>query len=205
MSEPNQDPALARIEDALRHMGQEHAPAPDWQARVLAATADANVSARPTARGSGTFDFTARRSSRLRLVLVPAFAAAAAIALFVWAQQKPEPTAVAELALAVDVEHKATVRGEDAHKGDVLHVRASGGRHRAVWIYRENVRVLGCPGDAACTADGAAYTIPSLGNYEIVALAADAPLPASVGDYDSDLAAVKAAGIRYRTETVSVK
>ena len=201
MSEPNQDPALARIEDALRHLGQEHSPAADWQARVLAATADANGRALPTARGSGTFDFVARRSGRLRLVLVPAFAAAAAIALFVWVEQKPQPTAVAELALVVDVEHKATVRGDDAHKGDVLHVRTSG----AVWIYRNNERVLGCPGDAACSADGATYTIPSLGDYEIVALAADAPLPASVGDYDSDLAAVKAAGIRYRTETVSVK
>jgi hypothetical protein len=201
MSEPNQDPALARIEDALRQLGSEHSPAADWQARVLAATASSGGNALPTARGSGTFDFVARRSSRLRLVLVPAFAAAAALALFVWVKQRREPMAVAELALAVDVEHKADVRGEDAHKGDVLHVRASG----AVWIYRESERVLTCPGDAACTAEGATFTIPSLGEYEIVALAAGAPLPASVGDYDSDLAAVKAAGLRYRSKTVSVK
>lgn len=189
------DPALARIEAALARAGDEHAPRPGWQARVLAATAS------PPPR------------RRWWLAAAPALAAAAAVVLW-WTWPRgaaaPAPPAPIELALVLD-RGGAVVRGSSAEVGDVMHATArGGGGFRGVWIYRNDRELIAaCPGGGSCkeTADAMTATVPLrvIGRYSIVVLSADVALPSPAGVLDEDLAAAAKAGARYQIEPLSVQ
>ncbi|MCE9579270.1 MAG: hypothetical protein K8W52_39465 [Deltaproteobacteria bacterium] len=176
------DPALERIERALAEAGADQQPPPGWEARVLAA-----IDAKPARRAPWW-------------LLVPALAAAAAIVFLVWPRAATPPQ---QLAVAITIDRGGPlVRGTSAHVGDTLHATATGGDgHRAVWIYRDDRELLAtCAGDDACT-----FTIPSRGDYAIVALAAAAPLPAPRGVLDDDVAAAAKAGAQFTIEAVAVR
>ncbi|HLL22299.1 MAG TPA: hypothetical protein VK427_09220 [Kofleriaceae bacterium] len=181
--------ANARLEAELARLGADHEPKPGWQSRVLAATQ------RPRARRRGVW-FAA-----------PALAAVAVVVI-VLVTRSPAPDA---LTLRVEIASSAVVvRGSSAKIGDTLRATARGGRHRAVWIYREETQlVMACPGGASCRVDSgslsAEITLRAPGRYQIVAAAGDVALPAPAGSFDGDVAAVDAARVRFRTETVDVR
>ena len=188
MSDP-----IGRLEDELAKLGEAHEPKPGWQARVLAATSPATPARRP----------------RWWWFALPALAVAAIVAIVIGTRKPAEPDV---LALAIDLRSgSAVVRGTSAKVGDVVHATASGGRHRAVWIYRDDrVLVLACPGaPAGCVArDGTLsgeVTLDAPGRYTVIALDGDAPLPPPTGSLDGDLAAAHANHVRTRTETIEVR
>lgn len=136
-----------------------------------------------------------RRGNTRVVAIAGAVIALAAAALLVWSwrrggEKRPQ------LAMAFTIERGGDIkRGDSAHVGDIVHVQS----HNTIWIYRgDHELVLACPGDAGCRADGADFTIKSIGSYSIVVLAGD-PLPTPRGDYDTDLASVNAP-----TKTVSL-
>jgi hypothetical protein len=104
------------------------------------------------------------------------------------------------LQLAVSYEQgSVTVRGDTSlHVGDVVHATATGGGpHYAVWIYRNDVLLMACPGARHCRITSKATTADAtltLGKYSIFALSSDSPLPSPKGNLDLDLARAAEAG-----------
>lgn len=184
MSDP-----IERLEAELAKVGAEHEPKPGWQTRVLAATAA------PKRRPWWWF-------------AIPAVVVAAAVVAIVIGTRGPrEPDA---LALAVHIgSGSAVVRGTSAKVGDSVRATASGGRHRAVWIYREDRElVIACPGATGCLAGDTlvAETVLRVpGRYTVVALDSAAVLPAPTGSLDTDVAAALTAKATTRTETIDVR
>lgn len=176
-----------RIEAALARLGAEYEPPLGWQARVLAAT-------QPAARRPWW------------AYAMPAAAVAATALCVVQFRQAPPV-----LALGVEIAHRVAVRGQEARVGDVVRLTVSGGDgERALWVYRDEQRlVIRCPGDPACAMTDAgiavALELGDVGNYAIVALAADAALPVPTGSYDDDTAAARRAGIAIREDRLSVR
>jgi hypothetical protein len=129
---------------------------------------------------------------------------AAAVALVVL--RRPPPA----LALNVDVKHSAVYRGDEASAGDIAHIVVSGGKGpRAIWVYHEEVQlVLSCPGDPRCqVSDGSTevdLTMTSAGTYTVVALTGASSLPALAGNYDTDTAAAKDAGLDVRQSHLTI-
>jgi hypothetical protein len=183
VSEP--DRAIARLEGALADAGREHEPPPHWEARVLTAIDEAPRAA----------------PGRWWMLLFPAIAAAAAIIIYVSWPRTPAPP---QLAIALTVERGGPImRGNSAHVGDTIHVTATGGAgaHRAVWIYRDDRELVAvCAGDAPC-----AFPITARGEYAIVLVVTDAPLPTPHGPFDADVAAAAQAGLHPLVERLTAR
>ena len=182
MSDP-----ITRIEGEIAKLGAEHEPPAGWQARVLAATAP-------------------KRRVRWWWFALPAVAIATVIALVVMRQDDPQ-----QLALAVEIESSGTVmRGSSAKVGDVIKATVKGGKHRTIWIYRDDHElVLACPGSTDCrlaprTMTGRA-TVHVPGRYSIVVTTSDSPLPPPTGSLDADVAAAHAAKATSKMSTVEVR
>lgn len=177
-----------RIVAALARLGAEYEPPLGWQARVLAAS-------RP------------RRAHRPWWSYVMPAAAVAAAAVCVLQFRAP-PRA---LAVDVDVEHRVALRGSEAQVGDVARVTVSGGAdHRALWVYRDEQRlVMSCPGDPGCAVSAAgitlAFELREVGNYTVVALSSGAALAAPSGSYDDDTAAARRAGATISEDRITVR
>ena len=185
--------AHARIEAELAKLGAELSPPAGWQARVLAEV---------TAGAPSPW----RRWWRFAL---PAVAAAVAIVVVLWAIRPPAAT---EVALAYDVDRSGRVVRSDAAVvvGDAVTVTAAGdAKHRAVWIYREERRlVLACPGAAGCSSKDdaviATVKIELSGTYTLVVLTSREPLPVPTDSFDASLAAAERAGAKARREQLLV-
>jgi hypothetical protein len=171
-------PTIDRLEAALARLGAEHEPPRGWEARVLAAVGVP--------------------SRRRWWFAIPAMAVMAAIAIVLTIPHaRPEdPFAIQVSVVSVG----PTVRGSSAHAGDRVHASATGGgRHRAIWVYRNDRElVLACPGGPSCGstlgATTAELTLPSVGSYLFVAVTSASPIPAPSGSYDADRAAAEQAG-----------
>ncbi|MBC7976900.1 MAG: hypothetical protein H7138_18140, partial [Myxococcales bacterium] len=102
-------------------------------------------------------------------------------------------------------------RGTDPQLGDrVRATAAGGGAHRGVWIYRNEAQlVVACPGPAHCerteTTVTAEITIAAIGSYQIVVLAANAPLPTPTGRFDVDAAAAEKANVTVSRQDLTVR
>jgi len=183
MTEP-----IARIEAALTRLGAEHEPPVGWQARVLAATAT------PKPRPWWWF-------------AMPAVALAViAIYVVVRPRAKDQPL---EVALAFE-KHGAVVRGQAAHVGDLMHATATGGGHyRAVWVYHGDHLLLACPGATQCRSSGDAtiadVELRLIGDYTIVAVASNSPVPPPMGTLDTDLANAQQTGAKTKPESLTVR
>jgi len=183
MTEP-----IARIEAALKRLGEEHEPPVGWEARVLAATAT------PKAKPWWWFAFPV-----VALAVI-------AIVVFAWHSTLDQP-----LQLSVDREKGAVaVRGDSAHVGDIVHAKATGGsRYRAVWVYREDHLVVACPGAPQCRRDGKAtiadLVLDTIGEYTIVALTSSSPVPAPAGQLDADLGKTAEMGVHQEHKTLKVR
>lgn len=181
---------IERLECELAKLGGELEPKPGWQARVLAAT-------QPARRPWWKFAVPA---------LVVAVAAVVIVLVTRGGEPKPRP-----LALALQIDRgSAVVRGTQASIGDVVRAKATGGKYRAIWIYRgDRELVIACPGAPGCTttADAliAEVKLAAPGVYNVIAIDSDAPLPAPSGTLDPDLAGVQKLGARTRVEDIDVR
>jgi len=182
MTEP-----IARIEAALKRLGEEHEPPVGWEARVLAATAT------PKARPWWWFAF-------------PVVALAVIAIVIAWHSMRDQP-----LQLALNVEKgPVAVRGDSAHVGDIVHATATGGgRYRSVWVYREEHLVVACPGAPQCRRDGKAtiadLVLDTAGEYTIVALTSSSPVPAPAGQLDADVGKAAEMGVHQESKTLKVR
>jgi hypothetical protein len=182
MTEP-----LARIEAALEGLGAEHEPPVGWQSRVLAATAP-------------------RKSPKWWWFAAPAVAAAVVVIVVLY---QPDEHGL-ELALTFD-QGNVVVRGDPSlhHAGNLMHATATrDGPFYAVWIYRDDVLVMACPGAMQCRVTSktiTADTTLTLGTYTIVALRSDAPLPTPKGRFDADLARATEAGATMIPKRLTVR
>ncbi|HEY6174400.1 MAG TPA: hypothetical protein VIX73_08160 [Kofleriaceae bacterium] len=174
-----------RIEQALARLGSEYEPPFGWEARVLAST---------------------RASPPWWRYAVPGLAAGAVAvcAIALWPAEAPA------FALSVEVQHPEPVRGREGQVGDLVRIAATGGAaERAIWVYRDGMLVLRCPGASSCAVSPTAIQVDfvprQVGTYTVVALTARAALPVPAGDYDDAAAAVRRAGIEVREDRLTVR
>jgi RNA polymerase sigma factor (sigma-70 family) len=173
------DPSLQRIEKAIAELGQEYRSPPGWEDRVRAAV---------------------RRRRPVRWAAIGAVVAAAAAVLLWWSV--PGGRAV-DSRPAFESQIKrgdVRVRGDSsARLGDTLLATVRGGKHRAMWLYRNDRLSLRCPGPTGCASSDRVLSLDVpldlLGRYTLIGLRHDAPLPVPQGDLDADLAAAQRAGV----------
>jgi hypothetical protein len=183
------EPALQRIEKALRDLGSEHTSPPGWENHVLAAT-------------------TRRRPHRW-IALGAVVAAAAAVLLWWSGSDRPGPGGplVVELSRG---DRPEVVRGDSLRVGDTVRVTVRGGRHRAIWLYHRKKLMMACPGALSCADTAEAFTltmtVDTVGEYTAVALSwDDAAPPAPKGTFDDDVAAAIGARATEKRETFTVQ
>lgn len=190
MSDPSD-----RLERAIAQLGAEHEPPAGWEARVLAAVEP---------RSAGSPGAPERRPWLRRWWPVIPSAVLAAAVLVLWLRPvKAEAVAVVFRIDRGDPSRGATrgtISARDVPLGSQLDLGVrGGGEHRALWVYRDGKRlVVACPGDARCDAGGAprvVLTADQIGSYQAVALSSGTALPAPLGDYDRDMAALAKAGV----------
>lgn len=178
--------AHERLRRGLGVLGAGAVPRADWQGKVWR-----RIDER-------------RRPSRW---LVPAALAAAALAaaalVVLGVALRPEGARPASLEVAVAAGDGATRRGEQAHPGDLLTVRATtaGARHAELRIYFHETRILvRCSSRPPCRRDGdeirAELTLEAIGSYQTLLLLSDRPLREPASDLDGDAGAALAAGAR---------
>jgi hypothetical protein len=222
---PEDERAYARIEQALASLGSEHAPPAGWEDKVLAAVEEEERRRAAVGPRAGLRDWLGRL--RLRW-MVPALGAAAAavVAIVMWrgGPKGPPPPSIAAatepLTLAMndaEVDPQARTRGTSAcsfGKSYVLDIGAAA-PHRQLWIYRDGVL------DAACGTGGAAplgatlqcqvlprvlqatWTPDSRASYTVVAVSSQQAIAAPSGSLDADLASLKKGKIQHLEKSVS--
>jgi hypothetical protein len=114
--------------------------------------------------------------------------------------RQPPPAEDLQLAVRVEPDRTQARRGEAARPGDHLAVEAHlpAARHALVRVYRNDGRAV-CETRAQHeaprpTALQLTCLLESAGRYQVLLLAADQPLPATLGSPDQDAGAALAAG-----------
>jgi hypothetical protein len=206
--QPGQAAALRRIALAIGSLHAEAKPSPDWQERVLASLpTDAAGAAVPAAPAASS-------SPRRWLRYAPLCAAAAL--LMIWAPWQPRAAA---RTLVVELDATTVVtRGEAPRPGSRVKVAAvSGAAHRALWIFRDRAElVMACDEAAVAASSQAARCLRSddrlstaleialVGEYVVVALWSDAPIPLPSSSRDESLAAARRAGATAQSQSFRV-
>lgn len=201
-------PELQRIARAIGELKAEARPAAGWQARVLA-----SVRAEEAARveAAATAEVRDPSANAWRWARHASLCAAAAM-LLIWApwQRAPERQLVVELD-AMSVVTRGEDRGlERARAGSSVKVAAmSAAGHRALWVFRERDQlVLACPGAPSCASDEgslrAALEVALVGEYVVVALWSEAPIPPPSSGRDESLAAARRAGATVQSQSFRV-
>jgi hypothetical protein len=226
--------AHARIAAAIARAGEAYAPRPDWQARVLAAAAAeaAGAPARATAAepapapgpptsAQATGPTRGRWILRWWWAIAAPAAAAAAAGLLVLSRGRDggggaisdgsSRSADARLAISLARGSAAPMLGSDeARLGDEIIARSGGpGRHRAVWIFRNDTALVAeCAPAMPCAAgDGAEarYVIDRIGRYTVIGVRARAPIPPpDRGSLDRSQAAAVRAGAELEQRVIIV-
>lgn len=165
--------------------------------------------------------------SRTVLYLAPILAAAAAIAIWL-GNSGAHPSRPIELSLVIGHVDTTTQRGNApragddaapaadamlrtmARVGDVLRSAARGAVHRARLVYRDNRElVIACPGDPACSSSkdelALELHLSGAGEYSIIAIGSDEPVPAPRASVDVMLSAVVSAGAHFERRVVDVR
>jgi hypothetical protein len=133
-----------------------------------------------------------------RVVTASTTMVAAAAALLLWVRGPKTGLSPQLLVEITSTAKPERISGERARVGATLRFSArSAAPHRALWIFRgANELVLSCPGQG-CALEAQALTaelvVPLVGEYRVVALWSDAPIPAPSGARDADLAAAESA------------
>jgi hypothetical protein len=197
------DEGLQRIEKALAGLGSEHVPREGWEARVLDEIRKPSASREPEASLWRRWLQTADLRMRRRLLVWTSSVLAAAAGLVIFVRLTGPEDFAPSVTYRPGQSQQMRGRGESPHLGDIAEVTVTGGEHRAVWIYHHDQLEFTCPGElrpdgATCSADGDKLTaempLALPGDYAILMLADDEPLPEPTGLYDSDHAAAAKAG-----------
>jgi len=194
MSDP-----IARIEDALRRLGADHAPPVGWEDRVLARARE------PAPHARRSF-----YRQHWWLMVAPVLVVAG---LLLWLVQAAPSPATDEPVVSWRIDPRTNTRGigSDGAVGDLVHAQIAGGRgYRALRVYRRGVLILDChatpdgqvsqdvlePGDSeapSCTLDHGTLVLTSVlraaGTYQLLGLSSPSPLPASQRNFALDQAA----------------
>ena len=175
MDDPEEQRAIARIEQALSSLGSEYSPPTGWEARVLAAS-------EAPAPGLGQRFRSWRPWQRWLAIGSPALVLAAA-ALALWLFRAAPPSGRLQLALAAPDGVPVQMMGEDAPGDRIFPVNRelrlsfeSEQPHRALRIYRGDQLVFSCattqPASAGCqlSADllAATWTPTAIDRYTAV-------------------------------------
>lgn len=200
--------ALQRIARAIGELKEEARPPSGWQARVLASVRAEEAAKAEAEKADEASDAS---SSAWRWARYASLGAAAALML-IWAPWKSaqEQRLVVELD-ATTVTTRGADRGvEEVRSGSRVKVAAmSGAAHRALWVFRDrNQLVLACPAAPSCASTegslGAALEVALVGEYVVVALWSDAPLPLPSNERDESLAAARRAGATVQSQSFRV-
>lgn len=175
---------------ALGHVGDRARPQASWQAGVWARVAQEEQLVRRRRAGTWTAAGAAA-----------AMAAAATVSFWPHRPGRREPTV--EI-----VAGKGSMRSTSARLGDQVRVRA--GRDAAVWLYRDDRRLVGrcdatAPGPTCALADDGVVLeleLSAPGRYQVVVVPRAAPAP--TGELDPDVAAVARAGLRWEVREIDV-
>lgn len=177
--------AYERLTAALATAGQAHEPPPFWESRVWAA-----IEARRARR----------RRSWWTWWLVPAGLTAALLVVLVPHRPPGDPN-LAALEVEVEAGQGTVRRGEEAHPGDRLVLRANAGaaENAELRVYRnDSSLVLQCSIEPPCERAGAelraALVLDTRGTYQTLLLLAEGPLPTPGAGLDRDASAALAAG-----------
>ncbi len=140
-------------------------------------------------------------------------ALAAAAALVLWVKSPgtgPSPQLLVEISDSGRRPERGPSRQGETRGavGSTLRISAqSKAPHRALWIYRGDKHlVLACPGPGCAASDDeltAELVVPLAGEYQVVALWSQHPIPAPAGQRDEDLAAAERAGATKRAHSFS--
>lgn len=180
------------------------------------ASAAASTEALPSSAASGApglapvIPLFRRRS--FQVVTGGALAAAAALVLWV---KRPDPGLSPQLLVEVSDSGRRPERSSSDPSGagetrgavgSTLRISAqSQAPHRALWIYRGDKHlVLACPGQGCTVSDDAItaeLVVPLAGEYQVVALWSQQPIPTPVGQRDADLGAAERAGATKRSHS----
>jgi len=132
-------------------------------------------------------------------VLAPLAAIGVVVAAVVWLAGEPGEVSLRSTVVAQGV----GVRGEDAHPGDRLQLRAQtgGSMHAELRLYLNSTRlVLSCGLAPPCRVSGdviqADFVLESVGEYQAVLFVSEQPLPPPTGNLDEDAGAALDAGAR---------
>ncbi len=207
--DPDADPALAPVRDALAETGASLVPKPGWEQAVWDRIDAERVDAR---RGVG---------ARRRWLAGGAVLAAAAIVLLVWrpwrgseerARGGDPQVAVAEP--TIEIRRSATVvRGAAAAPGDSAVVRHAGAG-AVVWIYRgESTLVRACDAGRlappACRADGVGVVVEHVldrpGTYHVLTAVGSPDTLAPPDTLDAALAVLTTASLHFRHDELDVR
>ncbi len=208
-SDPEEQAALQRITAALGGMSGGARPAADWQARVLAKVRQ-EAAAKAAAAAQEKLDEEAQLALGWKHA-IPTLAAAAIMLLW-WG---PWRSAQLPRQLEVEMEASTVVRrgerdgGSAANLGSRVTVAAvSDAPYRAVWVFRgRDALALSCPGRGCSSTESrlsAALTIDLVGEYTVVALWSEQPLPTPGADRDAALAAAARAGATVQSQKFRV-
>lgn len=208
---PEDERAYARIEQALAALGSEHSPPPGWEEKILAAVDEEEKRRKREPQNKRGTSWWQRLPSVARWSLPVGPLVAAAVVALLWVQTKPQEE-LAELRFARAVmEDAPVVRGTDCtlKHGEKLSL-TSRAAHRELRVYRNRALVFRCgtttpaasPATCVITPEGITATwVPELlGTYEILAAASNQPLPALKGELDGDSAALVEKHIRLHRE-----
>lgn len=206
-SDPEEQAALQRITAALGGMSGGARPAADWQARVLAKVRQ-EAAAKAAAAAQEKLDEEAQLALGWKHA-IPTLAAAAIMLLW-WGPWRA-PSSLRQLEVEMEASSVAR-RGEGdgaASLGSRVTVAAvSDAPYRAVWVFRgRDALALSCPGRGCSSTESrlsAALTIELVGEYTVVALWSEQPLPTPGADRDAALAAAARAGATVQSQKFRV-
>ena len=178
--------AYERIQAEIRSLGAGETPAEGWEGRLWTKIRQAGPR---------------RRTGLAWWLSVPA--AAALVAVVLLGRRPPADTGLT-LAVQIEPDTREARRGGDARPGDRLTVSAAlpPARHAQLRIYHNESR-LACEASAQSDARRplvlrAACRLDSAGRYQVLALVAEEPLPATLGHPDRDAGAALAMGARVK-------
>jgi hypothetical protein len=207
INDPDEQRAIARIEQALSSLGSEHYAPEGWEARVLAA------SEAPSRRTWRQRWHRWRPWQRFLIPGLPALAAAAAVVMWAGPRAAPAPAGgrlmIAMASPQPTPAERAPERGGDQPRhfpaDQELRFEAAGDEpHRALRIYKDDRLAFSCE-DAPPNKDGCQVLADRLilrwrpsvqGKYTALLLSSDRPLPPTQESLDADLSATYTAKVR---------
>ena len=174
----------ARLTQTIGELDAAATPSPFWQTRVWAAIKS-----------------TPPRKRRWAWWLAPVGAVAALVVFMVWWFPASSPLPAVFLATEIRAGQTVVSRGQDAHPGDELRLRATVGASAFAELrvyFNDNELPVHCSTDPPCRRDGDSLslvtTLKSLGTYRPVLIVSANPIPAPSGNLDQDAGAALRSG-----------